>query len=215
MVNIAQSVEKIIEDKPFVQEALRKGILNTAAYAEEIKPYVEGMLKKEVKFSAVNMAIRRLGTRLEKKQSVLAEFKSSTDMTVRNKLSVVTLYKQDFDPKLISRIYDVAEKDDFLTVTQGIKEVMMIVDDSLYARIKDKLDTRLKKKEIGGVCSITIDIPEDSPQAIGLFFQLTRQLAWENIPIIDLVSTYTEMTILVKDDQITKAFESIRRLVNK
>lgn len=214
MVTVSQSVEKIIDEKPFLQEALRRGILNTAALAEEIKPLVEEMLKHEVKFSAVNMALRRQGERLGSREgSALAVFKESTDIIVRNKLISMTLARQELLPRIISALYAETKDDDFLTVTQGLREVMLIMNDSLHQRVKEDLSGLRKKKVIEDLCSITINIPEESVQAIGLFYQLTRKLAWENIPIIDVVSTYTEITILVEEQQITRAFEALRRLV--
>ena len=71
MVNVSHLVEKIIEQKPFLQEALSKGIVNNAALAEELRPQIEKELKKEVKFSAVNMAVRRLSEKLNKSFTTL------------------------------------------------------------------------------------------------------------------------------------------------
>ena len=39
MVTVAHLVEKIVEQKPFVQEALSRGIINNAALAEELIPF--------------------------------------------------------------------------------------------------------------------------------------------------------------------------------
>ncbi len=49
MVTIARIVEKHIEERPFVQEALSRGIINNAALAEELIPIVEKELKKKMK----------------------------------------------------------------------------------------------------------------------------------------------------------------------
>jgi len=48
MVTVAHLVEKIIAQKPFLQEALSKGIVNNAALAEELLPEIEKELKKRV-----------------------------------------------------------------------------------------------------------------------------------------------------------------------
>ena len=47
MVTVAHLVEKIIAQKPFLQEALSKGIVNNAALAEELLPEIEKELKKQ------------------------------------------------------------------------------------------------------------------------------------------------------------------------
>ena len=68
MATVTQIVEQLIRQKPFLHEALRRGIINHAALAEDLMPDVEASFEKKVTFSAVNMAIRRLSERLEKRQ---------------------------------------------------------------------------------------------------------------------------------------------------
>ena len=79
MVTISRVVEKIVSENIFIQEALSRGIINYAAFAEEIKPRVEIELKEKVKDSAVMMALRRLQERIENKIIRKPQFK--TDRT--------------------------------------------------------------------------------------------------------------------------------------
>ena len=95
MPTVAHVVEKIIEEKPFLQEALSKGIINNAALADSLKPDIERELKKEVKFSAINMAIRRIGEKLEKTFVEKAKFDSQTDITIKSNLVEITVYKME------------------------------------------------------------------------------------------------------------------------
>ena len=48
-----------------------------------------------------------------------------------------------------------------------------------------------------------LDIPEDSIEVSGLYYLFTKSLAWENISIVDVISTYTEMTFIVKEKNKT------------
>ena len=65
MVTISHLVKKKIEDKPFLQEALRRKLINYGALADELKPEIEKELQKKVKHSAVMMALRRLADQLK------------------------------------------------------------------------------------------------------------------------------------------------------
>ena len=47
MVTIAKVVEKYIDEHPFIQESLSRGIINHAALANELIPIVNKELKKE------------------------------------------------------------------------------------------------------------------------------------------------------------------------
>ncbi|MBU1854103.1 MAG: hypothetical protein KKF89_00130, partial [Nanoarchaeota archaeon] len=131
MPTVAHVVEKIIEEKPFLQEALSKGIINNAALADSLKPDIERELKKEVKFSAINMAIRRIGEKLEKTFVEKAKFDSQTDITIKSNLVEITVYKMEDIQLKLKKIYEIVDlkKGDFLTITQGLYEVMIIVNE--------------------------------------------------------------------------------------
>ncbi|MBU1849748.1 MAG: hypothetical protein KKH40_03400, partial [Nanoarchaeota archaeon] len=63
--------------------------------------------------------------------------------------------------------------------------------------------------------SITINLSEESLEDIGLFYTVTRALNWENINLIDIVSTYTEMTYIIKEEDVAKAFNTLSKLIDK
>lgn len=215
MVTIAHLVEKIIEQKPFLQEALSRGILNNAALAEELRPHIEKELKKKVKFSAVNMAIRRLGEKLEKTFVTEAKFSKDTDITIQSDLIEVTLFTMEDVQKHIKNLYTIVDfrKGDFLTITQGRNEMMAITNKRFEKKILSLLPQEAIKKVIRNLSSLTIKIPIEAVETIGLFYLVTRALTWENINIVDIVSTLTELTFIVKEDDTSKAFEALKRLI--
>ena len=130
MVTIARVVEKYVEGRPFLQEALSRGIINNAALAEELIPEVEKELKQKVKFSAVNMGIRRLSEKLEKTFVAKAKFDKNSKIVIQSDLIEITIYKTYEFQKYIKEIYDMIDfkSGDFITITQGINEVMIITD---------------------------------------------------------------------------------------
>lgn len=215
MVTVAHLVEKIIEQRPFLQEALSNGIVNNAALAEELRPQIEKELKKKVKFSAVNMAIRRLAEKLEKTFVVKAKFDKNTDLVTRSDLIELVVYKSEIVQKQLKQIYDLVDfrKGDFLTITQGLHEVMIITNKKYEPKIIKLFENSSVKKIIKNLSSLTLNISETSTEIVGLFYLATRALNWENVNIIDVVSTYTEMTFIVDENETCKAFEALKRLI--
>ena len=59
MITISQIVYSIIENKPFLEEGLKKGIINLSALARFIKPDIEKKLQKKVKTGAIIVALDR------------------------------------------------------------------------------------------------------------------------------------------------------------
>jgi hypothetical protein len=50
----------------------------------------------------------------------------------------------------------------------------------------------------------------DRPDARRLYAILKR-LAWQNLNVVDVVSTATEFTIVVSNEQVDQAFSALRR----
>ena len=106
MLSVAKAVEHIISQKPFVQEGLSRGIINNAALANEMIPEVERLLKKKVKFSSVNMAIRRLSEKMERTFAKKAKFDKSSNLTMISDLVEITIFRIDNIQEYIRKLYN-------------------------------------------------------------------------------------------------------------
>lgn len=215
MVTIAHLVEKIIEQKPFLQEGLSRGIINNAALAEELRPELERELKKKVKFSAVNMALRRLSEKLEHHCFPTVRFAPDTDIAIKSNLVEIILHKNKESQAFISKLSRLVGVDggSFLTITQGLYEIMILTNQANERKIVAALPKRLIKMIIHDLSSLTLKIPPKSIETAGLFYLVTKTLNWENITIIDLVSTLTELTLIIHEEDAAKSFNLLRALV--
>mgnify|MGYP002067770097 CR=1 FL=1 len=216
MVTIAHLVENSIRQRPFLQEALSRGIVNNAALAEELIPQIEKELGKPVKFSAVNLAIRRLNEKLGQTFIRKAKFDKDSDIMIRSDLVEITVYKEDVQ-EFLKKVYDVVDlrKGDFLTITQGLNEVMIITNKKNEHKITELFPKKLIKKLFRNLSSLTINIPPEAVGTIGLFYIVTRALNWENINITDIVSTFTEMTYIVDEKDTARAFNVLKKLIEE
>ncbi|MBT4540555.1 hypothetical protein HOC35_03505 [Candidatus Woesearchaeota archaeon] len=217
MVTIARTVEKVIERKPFLQEALVRGIVNVAALAEEITSEVEQEMGQKVKFSAVMMAIRRLGEKLEKTVINRAKFDKNSDVSLRSDLYEITVKKMPGIQAKISKLYELfnTKENDILTVTQGFHEITLITNKRNKEKIKKVFKSAEIKSEIEDLASVTINIPPEAVESVGLFYIATKALTWENINAIEVVSTFTELTFIIKENSAAKAFEALKRLIKE
>lgn len=215
MPTIAHLTRKIIEKKPFLEEALSEGLINNAALAEKIIPELEKELKKKIKFSAVNLAIRRMAENLNKKAIIHLKFDKNSDITIKSNIIEIVLYKQDKIQEYIKKIYSLMNfaRGDFLTITQGINEIMVITNEKYEKTIIEMLPEKIIKKKIKNLSTLTVNIPESAVEGIGLFYAISKALNWENINVIDIVSTYTEITLIVNENDASKAFDVLKNLM--
>lgn len=216
MVTVSHIVENKIKKKPFLEEALVKGLINYSALAEEMKKDIEKELGNNVKTSAVMMALRRAQEKLSRSFVRKSELSlKETDISAKSDLFEITVLKSDSIIKNIIRLYDIIDfsHGDFLTITHGINEITMISNKKYKNEIEKILEDERIIKLIGSLASLTIKIPIEAINSEGLFYTITKSLSWENICITEIVSTLTELTFILKEDDIPRAFSVMKKLM--
>ena len=64
-MNLRDALEECLRKRPFIEEALSEDLINLSSLARMIKGDIEQLTGKEIKESAVVMAIRRREPRLQ------------------------------------------------------------------------------------------------------------------------------------------------------
>ncbi len=215
MPTVQHLVRKLIEQRPFVAEALSQGIINNAALAEQLLPVIEKELRKKVTFAAVNMAVRRIAEGLNVIPFGKPRFEKDADITMKSQLAEITIFKMDNVQKQLRRLYDLVDmkRGDFLTITEGLHEITLFVNMRHVSAMLKIFPSMSVKKVVKGLVSLSMAIPPQAINTIGYFFVVTRALVYENINIVDIVSTYTEMVIIVREEDATRSYECLRSVV--
>lgn len=215
MVTVQHLVRKMVDQRPFVAEALSQGIINNAALAEQLLPYIEKELRKKVTFAAVNMAVRRIAESLGNIPFGKPRFEKDADITLKSNLAEITLFRMDDVQQPLRKLYDIVDmkRGDFLTITQGLHEVTLFINMRQINAMLKIFPARSVKKVVKGLVSLSMTIPPQAINTIGYFFVVTRALVYENINIVDIVSTYTEMIIIVREEDATRSYECLRSVV--
>ena len=217
MRTISSAVEDYIKSKPFLISALSQGIINLTSLSRIIKADIEVSLKKEVKYGAIVMALKRLSNELEFRTTfkIVKIIKDIGDITVRSSL---VDYNFKVSDTLLSNQAKVLAKvdnnDDFYTSSRGVNECNIVVSGNLISLVEDVLknETLLSKQE--NLSSISIKLPSENVSIPGVYYFVFQRLSWEGINIYEVISTSNEFTILVNEDQVDKAFKVIKDLKN-
>jgi aspartokinase len=215
MPSIARAVEDNIRKKPFIEQALSRGIINYASLADELMPVLEKELGKKVKHSAVMMALRRLAEKLEHNKVNEISFTYDGSIQVRDGITEFTIEKTPRTLSLIEKLIAKIDysKGDFMTVTQGIHEITILIDSKNSPWINKRVKTNHTR--IDDLSSLTLFVPESAKKNPGFFYIITKELAWENININEIVSTENELSLIVASDDVPRVFSIIQNLLKK
>jgi hypothetical protein len=209
-MSIAQAVDKLISQSPFLEEAITDNLINVSSLARKLRPDIEKILKKPVQEGAIIMAINRRapGYYYKISKGIKTFMSKLGDIIVRSDLSD---HSFENSPTLITCQRDLmdeirSEKNIFCTFSQGVYETTIVVSSSLD-RIIDKIfanEKRLSQKP--GLGSVTIRLPEDNTEISGVYYYILKSLAWGGINIYEIISTTNEVSIVVEEKDVHKAF---------
>ena len=216
MKTIASCVQEIILFSPFLEEGLSREIINFSALAKDLNKPISQMLKKPIKNGAIMMALRRHHSPLNVDNSLRLKkvFNNLGDITVRSNLSDFTFQNSKTLMQSHALILEKISSNNqiFYAFTRGMFESNIIVSSSEKESILNffKAETRIGFQD--HLSAISIYLPYGNSKIAGLYYQIFKRLAWQNITLYEVVSTTNEFTILVEDHLVDKAFSVIKSL---
>ncbi len=215
MISIADALNDIIKSYPLIEEGLSKGIINYSAFAREVSPQIEKRLYKPVKQGAIVMALKRISDSLsrDKKKNQSLDL---TDLTVRSNLSELTFQNSENLPEKTRQLLNAVslKRDVVCTLSEGIRETTFIVSSEITGDVKRIFKGEALVSEIKALSSITIRLPKEVVYIPGVYYQILKMLAFENINVIEVLSTYTELTVIIETKDIDRAFSILKSLGN-
>jgi aspartokinase len=209
MRKISEAVETIVAGYPALAFGLHHRLLNLTKLARFLRSGIEAQTRKEVSESAVLMSLSRLQRRWGRSRP------QKTDSLVLDKVSIVsglcsvTLAKTQTTHRELNRVFTaVQEQNGFITITEGLREITVIVEEENFARLRKALSSRPKIVH-RNVASVGMTFSERYLSVKGVLHQLLEQIALQNINVLEVASTATEFYIYVEEKDVEVAFAAI------
>jgi aspartokinase len=191
-MTVAQNVRNHLKNKPYLLEALEKGIVNLSELARQ--------LQKEIKTedtSAIKAALRRYSEELQKhkqkrEEKVLALLGRS-GIAVYDRKSVIITSKE-------------------LDLNTGMK--VDLLNKFVYLLDRSDLPERINALVKHENCTmIVVHSPEELEATPGVVAFLATLLAEQNVNIVEFISCWTETIMVVEKKDSLKAYEVLSNLV--
>lgn len=216
MITVPEIVEEIVGKAPFLEEGLSKGIINLSSLARIIQPQIQHKLMKDIKPGAIMMALKRLSKKISptNNQKLASVLKNITDITVR---SNILEFAFDNSPSLFEnqrRLLEEisSEKSSFFTFSSGVYETSLFVSQNLGNRVKKIFQDEKLRYEMKDLSAITLILPKEAVFVPGVYYCVLKALAWQGISFVEVVSSYTELTIILQNSNVDRAFSILKNL---
>lgn len=188
----AQDVRNYLRNKPYLLEALEKGIVNLSELSRQIQEEL-----KTKNTTATKAALRRfaeeLGRHKQKREEKVLQILKRSGFAVYDRKAVIITAKE-------------------IANQNGMK--VDLPDKFVYlldrADLPERVNTLIKHDN----CTmIVINSPEELEATVGVVAFLTTLLAEANVNIVEFVSCWTETIIVVEKKDSLKAYEALTNLV--
>jgi aspartokinase len=192
IMTIAQNVRNHLRNKPYLLEALEKGIVNLSELSRQIQEEL-----KTDNTSAVKAALRRFSEELQKhkqkrEEKVLQLLKRS-GIVVYDRKSVMITGKE-------------------LDTKNGMK--VDLLGKHVYLLDRSEMPERINALVKHENCTmIVVHSPEELEATPGVVAFLATLLAEQNVNIIEFISCWTETIMVVEKKDSLKAYEVLSNMV--
>ena len=192
-MTIANNVRSYLRNKPYLLEALEKGIVNLSELSRQIQEEL-----KTSNTSAVKAALRRFSEELQrhkqKREEKVLQVLKRSGMAVYDKKSVVVT-NREVDVKNALKV-DLLNKHVYLLDRSDLPE---------------RISTLVKHED----CTmIVVHSPEELEATPGVVAFLATLLAEQNVNIIEFISCWTETIMVVEKKDSLKAYEVLSNMVS-
>lgn len=210
MKTIAEFVQEELNRYPFLMEALQEGLINVSALARSLQPTVSRAAGREVKEGAIVMAVNRLpvGGGHFMLREIRAFARQLTDIRVRSNLLDYTYLNSDTLIRAQAQLLAVVSErpKTFCTYSQGVAETTIVISSGFEVVMEELFQGETLTDLTRNLSAVSLMLPETNRQLYGIYYYILKDLAWQGINVVELISTSNEFTIIVADKDLDQTF---------
>ncbi|MEM3384334.1 MAG: hypothetical protein QXZ08_04185 [Nitrososphaeria archaeon] len=218
MTNIGQSVSKtvkeIILNDIFLQASIRGQYCNYSAIARRIKPLVDKKIGYDSDIQSIVTALKRLKLSLTFSPKNVKMVLADSNLSVRTGVAKITVEKTRTTTIKFSELIR-KYINSIIHVSIGSTAITIIMDE-MYAEEALELferSTVLENKR--NLAAIIVTSTPEITDVPGCAISIYERLFSAGINIEDTTSSYTDTIIILKNEDVGKAFETLNELINE
>jgi aspartokinase len=211
--SITNAVKEVVNNDLSFQDSLQRDYCNISALARIIKPKIDQMLGKNTSFESIVTALKRSRRDYEVPERPIASILAASTISVKTDVAKLSAEKSKRTVEKVAKALT-QNIDNFISVSESIMSITLVFDDTLLEDVKGMFshDDILEVED--DLAAIMVHSPEEIIKTPGCAIAFYNQLARRHINIEDTVSCYTDTIVLVKMDQVGKAFNTLTDLIS-
>lgn len=205
MLTIPDAVRLILKRDPIISDILARGLLNYSEYARYIQPKIEEMLFKEVRFGTIVTALGRI----EKEVKILSSVEFfAKDITIKSPISEISFQRSSYLESCLRSLYIELHslENNFLSVISGNTEVTIFLNTAYEQQVLDLIRQKPTLNQ-SGLAVISLKFDPKYYNEPGVNYRVLQVINWHKISLAEVVSTYTEISLVAYQKNIQKCYE--------
>jgi aspartokinase len=211
--SITETVREIVSSDLSFQDSLQRDYCNISALGRIIKPQIDHMLSKDTSIESIITALKRSRYDYDVRQKPIASILAASTITVNTDVAKVSARKSKKTIEKVAKAM-IQNVGNFISISESIMSITLVFDDLLLQDIKVMFASDDILEMENGLAAIIVHSPEDIIKTPGCAIAFYNQLARRHINIEDTVSCYTDTIVLVKMEQVGKAFNALTDLIS-
>lgn len=212
MITITKRVETIVERWPLIKQGLDLGLINLSSLARYLRPDIEAEIGERISEAAVLMALRRYQAKVETQENTRPQ-DFLGDISLRSGLSDLTYTNSPTLNRSVSKLGEHIPIHQYLTISRGLLQTSVIVHADILQDIQRQMKQEHLETRVDGLTAITLHLKPGHDMVTGIVAYPLNLLAWRGIPVIELVSTFDELNIILYDTDVEQAFRVITQAI--
>lgn len=210
MIKVTKIVEDIVQNSDFIEIALQNNLLNLTEYARYIQDDIDKQTLKKVKLGTIVVALSRLSKQYKKPLQKKQTF-SITELSMKSPLCEIVYEKTSDNMTTANKIIQEITKNNtiFFTITQSSSEIMLTINQAYENKILQYFAGNKPKTLVTDLIGISIKFDKEIIDQPSVLYSLLKKIAWKEISLVDVISTYSELIFIVRSSDAKEAFSVI------
>ena len=208
-----EAVRETISSDLSFQDSLQRDYCNISALARIIKPQIDLTLGRDTSIESIITALKRSKHDYNVQQKPIASILAASTITVNTDVAKVSAKKSKKTIEKVAKAM-IQSTGNFISISESIMSITLVFDDLLLQDVKGMFAYDDILEIENSLAAIIVHSPEEIIKTPGCAIAFYNQLARRHINIEDTVSCYTDTIVLVKMEQVGKAFNALTDLIS-